>query len=113
MGFDEPCLQEDDLSAGAQCIQPAVRFDDLLREGLRQPALADAPFAHGGFPTASGKCEFFSAQLQALGHDGLPRLPAQSRTATAWWGVPLGNDLAAGTQLFEQQLRQRQKPARH
>ncbi|MDB5844717.1 MAG: molybdopterin oxidoreductase, partial [Polaromonas sp.] len=32
----------------------------------------DAPFAEGGFPTPSGKCEFFSERLAAQGLDGLP-----------------------------------------
>ncbi len=27
--------------------------------------VADAPFAHGGFPTPSGKCEFYSSRMQA------------------------------------------------
>ncbi|WP_043115935.1 molybdopterin dinucleotide binding domain-containing protein, partial [Pseudacidovorax intermedius] len=34
--------------------------------------LPEAPFAEGGFPTPSGKCEFFSARLAAQGLDGLP-----------------------------------------
>ena len=34
--------------------------------------LADAPFAHGGFPTPSGKCEFVSERLAARGQDPLP-----------------------------------------
>ena len=32
----------------------------------------EAPFATGGFPTPSGRCEFFSARLAARGLDGLP-----------------------------------------
>ena len=31
-----------------------------------------APFAQGGFPTPSGKCEFRSAKLEAQGEDPLP-----------------------------------------
>jgi anaerobic selenocysteine-containing dehydrogenase len=31
-----------------------------------------APFADGGFPTPSGKCEFWSEKLKAQGHDPLP-----------------------------------------
>jgi anaerobic selenocysteine-containing dehydrogenase len=34
--------------------------------------MPDAPFAEGGFPTASGKCEFFSERLASQGLDGLP-----------------------------------------
>ncbi|MCB2002519.1 MAG: molybdopterin oxidoreductase family protein, partial [Rhodoferax sp.] len=31
-----------------------------------------APYAHGGFPSASGRCEFFSQRLAEMGQDGLP-----------------------------------------
>ena len=31
-----------------------------------------APFAEGGFPTASGKCELYSESLATAGHDPLP-----------------------------------------
>ena len=42
-----------------------------------------APFAHGNFPTASGKCEFFSAALVAQGHDPLPTfVPPRESVAT-------------------------------
>src|SRR5262249_7676377 len=30
------------------------------------------PFAEGGFPTPSGKCEFYSARLAAIGVDPVP-----------------------------------------
>jgi anaerobic selenocysteine-containing dehydrogenase len=33
---------------------------------------ADAPFANGGFPTPSGRCEFFSQRLADQGLDPLP-----------------------------------------
>ena len=35
-------------------------------------AWPDAPLADGAFPTPSGKCEFFSERVAALGQDGLP-----------------------------------------
>jgi anaerobic selenocysteine-containing dehydrogenase len=42
-----------------------------------------APFARGDFPTASGKCEFFSATLAAQGHDPLPTfVPPRESVAT-------------------------------
>ena len=50
----------------------AVDFDELLDQGFATVRTAEAPFAQGNFPTASGKCEFFSARLAALGQDGLP-----------------------------------------
>ena len=50
----------------------AVDFDELLDQGFATVRTAEAPFAQGNFPTASGKCEFFSERLAALGLDGLP-----------------------------------------
>jgi anaerobic selenocysteine-containing dehydrogenase len=44
----------------------------LLDQGLCHAGLPDAPFAEGGFPTPSGRCEFFSERLAAQGLDGLP-----------------------------------------
>ena len=35
-------------------------IDELLQHGFANLGLADAPFAQGGFPTASGRCEFVS-----------------------------------------------------
>jgi hypothetical protein len=58
----------------------------------------DAPFAEGGFPTPSGKCEFFSQRLAARGWTAA-RPPAQSRGGGSSDAVPAGHDLAAGAQL--------------
>jgi anaerobic selenocysteine-containing dehydrogenase len=72
MGFSDPCFAEDDESLCRAAYGPVVDFDLLLRQGFAPLALADAPFAQGSFPTASGRCEFFSQALQAQGLDGLP-----------------------------------------
>jgi len=37
-----------------------IDFDALLKNGFATLDLPDAPFAQGGFPTASGRCEFES-----------------------------------------------------
>jgi len=50
-----------------------VNFDTLLAQGFASLPLPDAPFAHGGFPTPSGRCEFLNPQLVAQGLDGLPQ----------------------------------------
>lgn len=47
-------------------------FDALLSHGHVTLSLPEAPFAEGGFPTPSGKCEFFSQRLADRGLDGLP-----------------------------------------
>lgn len=72
MGFQEPCFAEDDESLCRAAYGDRVDFDELLEHGFASLPLADAPFAQGGFPTASGHCEFFSAQLARQGFDGLP-----------------------------------------
>ncbi|MEO7939180.1 MAG: molybdopterin oxidoreductase family protein [Burkholderiaceae bacterium] len=72
MGFDDPCLQEDDESLCRSAYGAAVDFDELLRRGFASLRLPQAPFANGGFPTASGRCEFFSQRLADMGLDGLP-----------------------------------------
>jgi anaerobic selenocysteine-containing dehydrogenase len=80
MGVHNPLLQEDDESLCRLALQhprnlqsaEPVTWDALLKDGFAHWPVADAPFAHGGFPTVSGKCEFFSERLAAQGKDGLP-----------------------------------------
>jgi anaerobic selenocysteine-containing dehydrogenase len=72
MGFTEPCFADDDETLCRAAIGDARDFDLLLAHGFASLPVPDAPFADGGFPTPSGKCEFFSARLAAQGLDGLP-----------------------------------------
>jgi anaerobic selenocysteine-containing dehydrogenase len=72
LGFDEPCFTESDETLCRVAYGPTVDFDLLLRQGFATLKMADAPFSHGGFPTPSGRCEFFSERLQAQGQDPLP-----------------------------------------
>ena len=72
MGFDDPCFADDDLTLCRMAYGAAVDFDELLEKGFVTLKLLDAPFAQGAYPTPSGKCEFFSARLAAMGLDGLP-----------------------------------------
>jgi len=72
MGFTDDCFTDDDLTLCRAAYGEAVDFDELLANGFATLAVKEAPFSQGNFPTASGKCEFFSARLAALGHDGLP-----------------------------------------
>lgn len=72
MGFDDPCFAEDDETLCRQAFPASVNFDQLLNQGFVSLPLTEAPFAEGGFPTPSGKCEFVSERLQSLGMDGLP-----------------------------------------
>ena len=73
MGFDEPCFADDDEALCRQAFAPEViDYAQLEAQGFTSLDLPDAPFAQGGFPTPSGRCEFFSARLAAQGQDGLP-----------------------------------------
>jgi anaerobic selenocysteine-containing dehydrogenase len=78
MGMDDPCFKESDDALAAQAFRKddarAIHFDwDALKQkGWQKLNMPDAPFACGGFPTASGKCEFYSAQMAADGLDPLP-----------------------------------------
>ncbi|TWI61452.1 anaerobic selenocysteine-containing dehydrogenase [Pseudoduganella lurida] len=78
MGFTDDCFRESDDEMAASAFRKddarAIHFDwDSLRQkGWQKLAMPDAPFAHGRFPTPSGKCEFFSASMAADGLDPLP-----------------------------------------
>ncbi len=72
MGFTEPCFADDDLTLCRAAFGSSIDFDELLQNGFASQKLPPAPFANGGFPSPSGKCEFFSARLAAQGLDGLP-----------------------------------------
>jgi len=72
MGFDDPCFSEDDESLCRLAYGSRVDYEELLTRGFSTLPIADAPFAQGGFPTPSGKCEFFSERLARQGLDGLP-----------------------------------------
>lgn len=80
MGFTDAALADSDDEIAAV----AFAKRDMRALGLDTAALAErgwarlnlprpfAPFAAGGFPTPSGKCEFFSESLAAAGLDPLP-----------------------------------------
>ncbi|OSZ73069.1 molybdopterin-dependent oxidoreductase [Hydrogenophaga sp. IBVHS1] len=72
MGFNDPCFADDDLTLCRAAFGKAVDFQQLLDQGFATLSVPEAPFAQGGFPTPSGRCEFHSARLVAQGQDGLP-----------------------------------------
>jgi anaerobic selenocysteine-containing dehydrogenase len=85
MGLDEPYLQETDESmirAALTSDHPYLRginFETLRSRGWAPLNLPSdwLPYANGGFPTPSGKCEFYSTTLAERGLDPLPTyLPA-------------------------------------
>jgi anaerobic selenocysteine-containing dehydrogenase len=80
MGFTDACFRDsdDDLARGAfDASHPraaGLDWETLKARGWQRLAVPAtyAPFAHGNFPTPSGKCEFHSPMLAAQGHDPLP-----------------------------------------
>ena len=89
MGFDDPCFKETDEELGAISFNAqdkrAIHFDweSLKRKGWQKLNMPEAPFAEGGFPTPSGKCEFYSESMKAEGLDPLPTyIPPYESVAT-------------------------------
>jgi len=91
MGFAEPCFRDSDEDLARQAWRrddPRARDLDLATlqaKGWMRLNLPEiyAPFAQGGFPTRSGKCEFYSATLAAQGLDPLPDyIPPRESQAT-------------------------------
>jgi anaerobic selenocysteine-containing dehydrogenase len=72
IGYTEACFSDSDETMCRTAYGDKIDFDQLLRDGFAPLQVPDAPFAQGGFPTPSGKCEFFSARLAQQGMDGLP-----------------------------------------
>ena len=80
MGLTDPRLFESDDALMAQAFNwshprlQGISVDRLDREtSVRLNVPANwAPFSEGNFPTASGKCEFYSAAQEAEGRDPLP-----------------------------------------
>jgi anaerobic selenocysteine-containing dehydrogenase len=81
LGFEESYLYPSDeelIETALASDHPyleGITYARLRREGwaplnLPEPWL---PFAQGGFPTPSGKCEFYSESLSKSGLDPLPR----------------------------------------
>ena len=80
MGLEHPALKEDDVAIIKGSLtttsdrMKGVTFDSLADNGwvrLNVPR-PFVPFAAGNFPTPSGKCEFYSERLKAMGMDPLP-----------------------------------------
>ena len=80
MGMAHESLRDDDITLIRQALDTphermqGVTFERLLDQGwcrlnVPRPFL---PYAEGGFPTPSGKCEFYSERLAQMGVDPLP-----------------------------------------
>ena len=80
MGMTDPVLRDDDLSLIRQALETqspklhGVTLDALIERGWMRLNVPTPflPYADGRFPTPSGKCEFRSERIEALGFDPLP-----------------------------------------
>ena len=90
MGFDEPCFSDTDETLCDQAFADgAIDKVQLHAQGFTSVQLPDAPFAEGGFPTPTGRCEFFSERLVRQGMDGLPDYLPNHEPAGASADYPL------------------------
>jgi anaerobic selenocysteine-containing dehydrogenase len=80
MGLEHASLKESDEQLARQALRwehphlAGADFERLERDGTLRLSVPDpyAPFAQGGFPTPSGKCELYSEALKRAGLDPLP-----------------------------------------
>jgi anaerobic selenocysteine-containing dehydrogenase len=98
MGYDEPCFAEGDEQVLRDLVESqrherfaGVTWERLLAEGFVRLNLPQPYplFAEGGFPSPSGKCEFYSERMAGDGYDPLP-----AYTPPRWQGEQAGTPLA-------------------
>ncbi|MCW5665754.1 MAG: molybdopterin oxidoreductase family protein [Piscinibacter sp.] len=57
MGFTEPCFADDDETLARMAFAAEVDFAALQAQGWVKLPLPEQPFAEGGFPTPTGRCQ--------------------------------------------------------
>jgi anaerobic selenocysteine-containing dehydrogenase len=97
IGYADPCFAESDEQILRDLVQrqaherfAGVTWEKLLADGFVRLNLPQpyAPFSEGGFPSPSGKCEFYSERMACDGYDPLP-----DYTPPAWQGETPGHGL--------------------
>ncbi|MEP6941830.1 MAG: molybdopterin oxidoreductase family protein [Betaproteobacteria bacterium] len=91
MGFDEDCFRESDESMARHALRTTdpradgIDWDSLKERGWQRLNVPSpyAPFAQGGFPTPSGKCEFYSESMARQGLDPLPTFTPPRESAAS------------------------------
>jgi len=89
MGYSEEYFGDSDLDLVRLALisdhphLAGITYESLLRDGWARLKLPEGwrPFAEGGFPTRSGRCEFFSEQLAQQGLDPLPTFQPSPESA--------------------------------
>jgi anaerobic selenocysteine-containing dehydrogenase len=91
MGFTESCFDDSDEDVARQGLRSSnarmqgIEWEGLKEAGWQRLAVPErfAPFAQGGFPTPSGKCEFYSETAAKQGLDPLPTYTPPRENALA------------------------------
>jgi anaerobic selenocysteine-containing dehydrogenase len=89
MGFTDSCFDDSDEDLCRQALQSpsptlaGIEWEGLKATGWKRLNVPDAPFANGGFPTPSGKCEFYSEAAAQRGVDPLPTYVAPHEGPTS------------------------------
>jgi anaerobic selenocysteine-containing dehydrogenase len=91
LGFDEDCFKDTDEEIIRQAIDTdyapfqGITLERLKKDGWARLNLPGefAPFAEGGFPTRSGKCEFYAESLEQQGMDPWPAYIPPRETSEA------------------------------
>jgi len=78
LGFDEACFRDDDEAIARQAFGATLDFGELREKHWIKLPLPEAPFADGGFPTASGRC-----MIDAPGHGVPDHLPNYESASSA------------------------------
>jgi anaerobic selenocysteine-containing dehydrogenase len=97
LGYREPYLYSSDEELVKLALESAhpyltgITYERLRRDGWAPLSLPERrlPFAEGGFPTPSGKCELFSEASLAQGTDPLPGYVAPERSPEETSKYPL------------------------
>ncbi len=92
LGFEEECFRDTDEEIARQALSTShTAFRGVTLEALREHGWMRlnvpedfAPFAEGNFPTPTGKCELYSARLEAQGMTPVPDFipPHESKDST-------------------------------
>jgi anaerobic selenocysteine-containing dehydrogenase len=80
MGFQEPYFQDSDEDiarltlSSSHPLMEGITLESLRQQGWARFKVPEGfrPYADGGFPTSSGRCEFYSEGLAQQGLDPLP-----------------------------------------
>ncbi len=78
LGLEHPALRHSDEEIVRDILGADITYEQLVKTGWVKVPNAERPYADGGFPTPSGRCELYAKSLAEQGLDPLPAFePAQ------------------------------------